>query len=84
MEQEYQVPTVVLYESARRKIKTAVNTEMQKNNLPPFIMEGILSECISELRSLKMDELCSGYTEVIKALSEVKEDNEDADTAIRD
>lgn len=48
---------MVVVEEARLKIYAAVNQIVEETKLPPFLVEGIVAELLSEIRKQKVIDL---------------------------
>lgn len=63
-------PLSIILEETRAKTFTAVNAIMQETQLPAFLMDGILSDVLAEVRKQKNLELSNDYA----SLKEVADD----------
>ena len=54
-------PLSILLEKAKIRMTDSVNKAIQESNLPAYLIEGILSDILSDVRSQKNIELISAY-----------------------
>lgn len=55
------IPLSVLLENTKIRMTDSVNKVIQESNLPAYLIEGILSDILSDVRKQKNLELASDY-----------------------
>ena len=55
------IPLSVLLENTKIRMTDSVNKVIQESNLPAYLIEGILSDILSDVRKQKNFELASDY-----------------------
>ena len=55
------IPLSVLLENTKIRMTDSVNKVIQESNLPAYLIEGILSDILAEVRKQKNLELASDY-----------------------
>lgn len=71
MQEQKSIPLSILVENGRAKILSAINTAINESKLPAFLVEGIIVEALSQVRSQKNVELTADY-EAFNANAEMK------------
>lgn len=66
------IPLSVLLENTKIRMTDSVNKVIQESNLPAYLIEGILSDILSDVRKQKNFELASDY---ISMNEEKEQDN---------
>ena len=61
MKEQKGIPLSILLENGRTKILGAINTAINDSKLPAFLVEGIITEALSQVRSQKNIELAADY-----------------------
>lgn len=56
------IPLSVLLENTKIRMTDSVNKVIKESNLPAYLIEGILSDILSDVRKQKNFELASDYT----------------------
>jgi hypothetical protein len=51
------IPLSTMVHNARVYINDAVTTIMKKTNIPPYLMDGIISEVLADIRKQELTEL---------------------------
>lgn len=67
---DYTIPTQVLYESAKRELHELMQKAKGEYGLPAYLLEGLLSNELAELRNQKCDEIAQGYSNIIKQIED--------------
>lgn len=60
------IPLSVLLENTKIRMTDSVNKVIQESNLPAYLIEGILSDILSDVRKQKNIELASDYASMQK------------------
>ena len=60
------IPLSVLLENTKIRMTDSVNKVIQESNLPAYLIEGILSDILSDVRKQKNIELASDYATMQK------------------
>lgn len=68
-EKKEQIPLSILMENTKGKMTAAVNQSIEESGLPAYLIEGILTGILAEVRNQKNLELISDYNRM-KALRE--------------
>ena len=66
------IPLSVLLENTKIRMTDSVNKVIQESNLPAYLIEGILSDILAEVRKQKNLELASDYA----TMNEEKDEKE--------
>ena len=65
----YDIPTQVLFESSKRELRELVQKFQTEYRLPAYVIDGILTNELANIRNVKCDEVAQGYSTIIKQLS---------------
>lgn len=68
-------PLIIKFESARGEILNAIQSIQMKYNLPACVLDGIISQILSEIRAEEKIELLNANTQMLKEMqNEQKEE----------
>ena len=71
------IPLSVLLENTKIRMIDSVNKVIQESNLPAYLIEGILSDILAEVRKQKNLELASDYASMNKEKHEDEKEGEE-------
>lgn len=69
-------PLIVKLESARGEILNCLQSIQIKYNFPASILDGVLSQVISEIRAEEKIELINANNQMIKSIEEINKEGE--------
>ena len=70
------IPLSVLLENTKIRMTDSVNKVIQESNLPAYLIEGILSDILAEVRKQKNLELASDYASMNEEEKQKSEEDE--------
>lgn len=73
------IPLSVLLENTKIRMTDSVNKVIQKSNLPAYLIEGILSDILAEIRKQKNLELVSDYASMNEENQKSEEDEKEGE-----
>lgn len=79
---DYVIPTQILYESARREFKEVIQKAKTEYKLPAYLLEGLLTNELAELRNQKCDEIAQGYSDIVKQVEAEKQNVGEEDATV--
>ena len=73
------IPLSVLLENTKIRMTDSVNKVIQESNLPAYLIEGILSDILAEVRKKKNLELASDYASMNEEKQKSEEDKKEGE-----
>lgn len=73
------IPLSVLLENTKIRMTDSVNKVIQESNLPAYLIEGILSDILAEVRKQKNLELASDYVSMNEENQKSEEDEKEGE-----
>lgn len=73
-----QMPTSVLTDCARNELFEIIS-KYQSVGLPAYIIEGVLSEALADIRQLRAKEVVDGYASMMEAMQSGTEEETDSE-----
>ena len=73
------IPLSVLLENTKIRMTDSVNKVIQESNLPAYLIEGILSDILAEVRKKKNLELASDYASMNEEKQKSEEDEKEGE-----
>ena len=73
------IPLSVLLENTKIRMTDSVNKVIQESNLPDYLIEGILSDILAEIRKQKNLELVSDYASMNEENQKSEEDKKEGE-----
>lgn len=73
------IPLSVLLENTKIRMTDSVNKVIQESNLPAYLIEGILSDILAEVRKKKNLELASDYASMNEENQKSEEDEKEGE-----